>query len=406
MGNRKHDIERYLRGEMTPLEKHNLEKEALRDPFLSDALEGAEHSGVENFLFDLSELKSTVSRRAGKHQPRVISMWKWSLAIAAGLMAIAVSGVYVITNNAAKQQQSEMMTFADFSNSQDTLVIVAPRVYSYNLESNKPSALNRRSRADVSGRIARVAQEETIVHEVERIVEVELTDVPTEIQRNPMSERESEIAKASPIARKDSSARIIIAGRVTSAEGGDGLPGVNVLVKGTSIGTVTDAEGKYQLAVVDLKQPTIVFSFIGYKEKELGVGVKSELNTALETDLTQLSEVVVTGAGATATSKDVKTFKFAEPQGGRDAFEKYLEQKLHYPETALDNKIEGKVTIQFTVSQSGDLLDFQILKGLGYGCDEEVIRLIKEGPSWTPTQRNDEPVTDKVKVRLKFQLPE
>jgi hypothetical protein len=45
------------------------------------------------------------------------------------------------------------------------------------------------------------------------------------------------------------------------------------------------------------------------------------------------------------------------------------------------------------------------LKGIGYGCDEEVIRLIKEGPRWVPTRKNKEPVRDKVKVRLRFALP-
>jgi hypothetical protein len=63
------------------------------------------------------------------------------------------------------------------------------------------------------------------------------------------------------------------------------------------------------------------------------------------------------------------------------------------------------VTVQFTVQINGQLGDFEILKGIGYGCDDEVIRLIKQGPAWEPTKKGNQPVTDKVKVRLKFEIP-
>ncbi len=66
---------------------------------------------------------------------------------------------------------------------------------------------------------------------------------------------------------------------------------------------------------------------------------------------------------------------------------------------------KGKVTIQFTVESSGQLSDFKVLKGIGHGCEEEVIRLVKQGPKWNPTRRNTESLRDKVKVRMKFTLP-
>jgi outer membrane biosynthesis protein TonB len=64
------------------------------------------------------------------------------------------------------------------------------------------------------------------------------------------------------------------------------------------------------------------------------------------------------------------------------------------------------VTVAFTIEPSGDLTDFRVIRGLGYGCDEEVIRLIREGPRWKPTKRNDEPVRGKARVKLKFDLPD
>ena len=80
-----------------------------------------------------------------------------------------------------------------------------------------------------------------------------------------------------------------------SDETGSGMPGVNVLVKGTTNGTVTDVEGKYSLSVPS--NATLVITFVGYKTTEIAVGERTNLDVALEVDLTSLDEVVVTGYG-------------------------------------------------------------------------------------------------------------
>ena len=88
----------------------------------------------------------------------------------------------------------------------------------------------------------------------------------------------------------------MVSGKVSSAESGETLPGVNVLVKGTSTGTVTDVDGNYRISV-NSENPTIVFSFIGYETLEEAVGNRSTLNVALNASVEQLSEVVVTSFG-------------------------------------------------------------------------------------------------------------
>ena len=67
--------------------------------------------------------------------------------------------------------------------------------------------------------------------------------------------------------------------------------------------------------------------------------------------------------------------------------------------------VEGKVTIQFTIESSGQLSEFKVIKGIGHGCEEEVMRLVQQGPRWNPTRRNTEALRDRVKVRMKFTLP-
>jgi TonB-dependent starch-binding outer membrane protein SusC len=86
-----------------------------------------------------------------------------------------------------------------------------------------------------------------------------------------------------------------VTGQVTSSDDGSGLPGVNVVEKGTSNGTVTDADGKYSITVGE--NSTIVFSFVGYKATEMSVGNQSTINVGLESDVTSLSEIVVVGYG-------------------------------------------------------------------------------------------------------------
>lgn len=87
-----------------------------------------------------------------------------------------------------------------------------------------------------------------------------------------------------------------VTGKVTAAEDGSGIPGVNILEKGTANGTVSDADGNYRINVG--ANATLVFSFVGYSSQEISVGSQSVINTALESDVTALSEVVVTGYGS------------------------------------------------------------------------------------------------------------
>jgi TonB-dependent starch-binding outer membrane protein SusC len=87
-----------------------------------------------------------------------------------------------------------------------------------------------------------------------------------------------------------------VSGRVTSAEDGTPLPGVNVVLKGTTIGAVTDANGSYSIAI-PTDGGTLVFSFIGLKSEEVEVGGRSTIDLPMSADVTQLTEVVVTGYG-------------------------------------------------------------------------------------------------------------
>jgi iron complex outermembrane receptor protein len=88
----------------------------------------------------------------------------------------------------------------------------------------------------------------------------------------------------------------VVTGKVTSADDGSGVPGVNILEKGTANGTVSDAGGNFRINVGS--GATLVFSFVGYQSQEVAVGSQSVINVALASDVTALSEVVVVGYGS------------------------------------------------------------------------------------------------------------
>ncbi|RAV98206.1 SusC/RagA family TonB-linked outer membrane protein [Pseudochryseolinea flava] len=152
-----------------------------------------------------------------------------------------------------------------------------------------------------------------------------------------------------------SSHAISVSGTVTEAAGA-GMPGVNVIEKGTTNGTVTDSEGKFSLTVAD-QSSTLVFSFIGYVTQEIVVDGKTVIDVRLEADVATLNEVVVvgyaeqkreslTGAISTISTKEIQT-------------------TTH---TSLAQKLQGKlaaVNIRQNSGQPGDFNSSINIRGFG-----------------------------------------
>lgn len=92
-------------------------------------------------------------------------------------------------------------------------------------------------------------------------------------------------------------------GKIVGGDDGSPLPGVNVVIKGTTIGTVTDADGNYMIQAN--KNDVIVFSFIGLSTAEAQVGRKNVMNVQMNADVTQLSEVVVTALGVSTEKRSL-----------------------------------------------------------------------------------------------------
>lgn len=197
----------------------------------------------------------------------------------------------------------------------------------------------------------------------------------------------------------------IITGRVVGADDGLPLPQVTVLLKGTTIGTPTNADGEFSIPIT-VGTGILLFRYLGYLSQEIEIYNQDSVFVQLKPDVQSLGEVVVAGYGIernSSTELPRYEYKEASPQGDYKAFNQYLKENLQYPEEARAQNIRGRVVVAFTVMPNGQLTDFEIVKSLGHGCDEEAIRLIKEGPAWEAKQAaNGSKTASRVKVRIRF----
>lgn len=136
--------------------------------------------------------------------------------------------------------------------------------------------------------------------------------------------------------------QIKVSGTITDASTNQAMPGVNVQIKGTTTGAISDGNGKFTLTVTD-PNATVVFSFIGYVTQEIALGGQTTINVTLVAEVSQLSEVVVVGYGTqkkvTATGSVVST------KG---------EELLKSPSTNLSNNLVGRMPGLTAVSRSGE----------------------------------------------------
>lgn len=90
--------------------------------------------------------------------------------------------------------------------------------------------------------------------------------------------------------------------------------------------------------------------------------------------------------------------------GGEAAMYKFIGNNIDYPRMAKESGISGRVFVTFVVERDGSVTDVQILRGIGGGCDEEAVRVIKAMPKWNPGKQRGKPVRVQYRMPIKFTL--
>ena len=93
-----------------------------------------------------------------------------------------------------------------------------------------------------------------------------------------------------------------------------------------------------------------------------------------------------------------------EYPGGMNNARKYVGERVEYPAYAIENDIEGTLVVTFVIERDGSVTDIEIDRGLGYGLDEEVIRVMKKMPKWIPAKLNGKNVKYRMRMPISFEL--
>lgn len=103
-------------------------------------------------------------------------------------------------------------------------------------------------------------------------------------------------------------------------------------------------------------------------------------------------------------------FEFVEQMpefpGGEDALQAYLSKNIKYPKQANEQGIHGRVVLNFVVNENGEISDIVRVRGIGYGCDEEAMRVIKSMPPWKAGKQNGKAVKVAFSLPVTFELEE
>jgi protein TonB len=161
---------------------------------------------------------------------------------------------------------------------------------------------------------------------------------------------------------------------------------------------VADNQVKPEIKKLDVAPPVL--------QPGVVVGTEDLPGDPEATNSTATNTTGTTDGTTTTETAPSGTFTFVEAMpefsGGQEALRRYMQRNLHYPSTALANNIAGKVFVSFVVNADGTISNVEVLKGLGYGTDEEAIRVVRGMPTWKPGRQNNHAVSVRYTMPITF----
>ena len=403
-------LQKWLKGDARHEEERQLEHLAADDPFLADALEGLRNQPAGNHSERVERIKAQVRTRSQKRKG--ILFYLPRAAAAAVVVGLLAGGFWLINSgtgnkpvameqtekaaspaspattdaNAGKSNPAEAPTEEGQVRQQEANGEAEEQADAFTIakaEERTPELAQVKPLPSAAPAITPPppAQIEAPSPETKEFADAAVQPAParaaTDAER-PAADSGALTSKSNnllPAGKKSDTSRLV-RGTVVDSNGNP-LIGANVLIPGSSQGTVTDFDGKFQLNM-PAGENQIEVTYTGYSSAWQKVDGDEPLKITLAESMV-MDEVVVTGYG-----KEAKRQNGAKPKpaAGFNQFKKYIRDNLRYPEAARKNGTEGTVEVSFMVQPDGSLSDLKIVKGLGNGCSEEALRLLREGPKW------------------------
>lgn len=177
------------------------------------------------------------------------------------------------------------------------------------------------------------------------------------------------------------------------------LVGANVIIKGTTTGTITDVDGRFKLEAPD--NAVILISQAGLQEREFAV---KDIHANQKI---QLIPVKVKPAESEKSSQVFTVVeKMPEFPGGQGALLQFLAKSVKYPVIAQENGIEGRVSCSFIIEADGSIRDAEVIRSVDPSLDTEALRVINSMPVWKPGMQRGQNVAVKYTVPVTFRLGE
>lgn len=363
---RNDEIKAYLRSSRKGKAAHRLERDALSDPFLYEAMEGLTQAHIDPLdgIIRLERQLDNYKKQSRKNK-------SWIIGLAAGIVLLIGFSVFFLWET---KEQPYMPDLAQNEVAAEAKALLLLSDSSTNCEEGEKPSSNG------------------MVSDVE---EVGADEVVVGIQKQHN-----------------------ISGMVTDTKGNP-LPGAVVLgqsgTHGQPYGTATNQKGEFTLEVKDSLE-SLEIAFIGMERQKIQLKEGEFLNVQLREDTTALEEVVVAGyqeVKKTAYTGSVVTLKSntitlsdgdsiavdAAKEVDVSNVNRYLNQAFVYPEKALKQGAFGEVYLSFEINESGTPSRIKILKGFSTACNKELIRLLAEGPKWGNT-----PVKKRMNFKATFKM--
>jgi TonB family protein len=427
-------IKAYLAGRLSHAQTHEFEKAMLDDTVLSDMVEGYELLRDKKTILQQinTSLSDSLQKRIARKETKTMPLWGRipAYAKAASVLLFLGGGAYFFMNKNEDIAQEKMAIIADSKEEkiantkpispEGNVVIPKERIQAEmeKIQTDRREVVVQKSKSKVAFDTIIVADNEVAMESKKEekfdseVVSKPAPPVAYEPASAPASAPVQQAPKSSApsggvvmksedgvFAKKASRAKAntnIISGTVLDEDSKEPVPNVEIFSDDKTVGK-TDANGRFNVSnsLINNKLRLVAPDFenteikvINGESQPLFIRPKAEL---IFIDL-----------------KRNKTWKYnpsehsAQPTVSPDDYLEYLQKNLKKPKQAIDNQIVGNVTVEFKVSKEGKLSDFKIIKSLGYGCDEEAIRVIKDGPSWMSKVSGGESRRQRVRQEVNF----
>lgn len=424
----------YISGKREGKEANRLEQDALNNPLLHDAIDGYD-AVSDDHLSALDSLEVALDKRISKQKNRPF-ISRRVLAIAASIALLIGIGSLFLIRNIGDEDKSFVADGTMIKkdsvtvNERDSLPIRVDEENREALQIEEPSLIVPESLiadhtpvpdgnqqvegedddADLSNALSEIVtigygsqRKDDITGSGGRIEGLEMQDKIKIDSIIPDKGIGAFVADASPSKKeKDKTTSVAITqnGRVLD-EFGEPIAGVSVLVEGTTIGTVTDMDGRFSLTVPSGVSNKLIASYIGYESQELTLSAGDDLAyVQLNPSTEALSEVVVIGYGTqkrsdiTGSVSRVKGSK--KDRFGKKQFKAYLAENI---DTNLCEENVIKVSVKFYLDETGMPTNIQVSQTMCEELEDELIYWLESGPRWTKRNRS-------VKLRLKMRFHE